>query len=84
MKILFVLAFCLLLWSCVEAPEETTASGNFTIEKLFEHEGCNMYRFKDGTRYIYWSDCRGKINADYSTSTGKSRTTHREETITTQ
>lgn len=79
-------AFCgaLLLLGCVKEAQESVQNGNFTVEFLFEQNGCKMYRFKDGGRYIYWSDCQGKVQADYTTQSGKSRITHQEEVITTE
>ena len=49
------------------------------MELLFEQDGCKMYRFKDGTRYVYWVNQTGKVNSDYMQ--GKTRV--RMETITT-
>lgn len=79
-KFLFLLV-TVLLFSCQKDAQEVTHNGDFKVEFLFEHEGCKIYRFSDG-RTVYWADCRGKINHDYTTHTGKSTTTtHRMETI---
>jgi len=43
-----------------------------------------MYRFKDGGMYIYWSDCQGKVQYDYTQSTGKSTVTHHFESVTSE
>lgn len=62
-------------------PENKTKAGNFEIEFLFEHDGCKVYRFNDG-RTVYFSDCTGKINYEYTTNHGKSsRKTHYVETL---
>ncbi len=67
---------------------ETISNGNYEVEFLFEQDGCKMYRFDDGVRYVYWCNCEGKVNADYEThqSNGKTSSTtyHKEETITTK
>ncbi|OWP82789.1 hypothetical protein BWK59_14010 [Flavobacterium davisii] len=73
----------LLLSSCKEEPLKTIQNGNFKVEYLFEQNGCKMYRFEDGGRYIYWSDCQGKIQSDFTTNSGKHNIRHYEETITT-
>ncbi|OWP83018.1 hypothetical protein BWK59_12735 [Flavobacterium davisii] len=73
----------LILSSCKEGPIRTTKQGNFRVEYLFEQNGCKMYRFRDGVRYIYWSDCQGKIQSDFTTPNGKSTIRHYQETITT-
>ena len=80
MKKIIILG-CLFLFSCVEKAQEITIDGNFQLEFLFEKDGCKIYRFKDGYRYIYWSNCKGKIQADYETG-GKTKTKYKEETIT--
>jgi len=81
-----ILAIPLLLTGCYEKVPalETKQHGAFQVEFLFEKDGCKMYRFLDGGRYVYWCNCEGKINADYETQSGKNRTTHNEETITTK
>lgn len=84
MKKLCVILIAILLSSCVRDAQEVVANGNFEVEYLFEQNGCKMYRFKDGGRYIYWSDCQGKTTSDYSTSNGKTSTTHHQEVITTK
>lgn len=40
-----------------------------------------MYRFWDGGRYIYYSDCRGNIEYDYTTKSGKTTVTHKQQTL---
>ena len=61
--------------SCVGDAKETTQDGDFEIEFLFEKNGCKMYRFEDGGRYIYWSDCRGETQYSYQT---KNNTYHKQ------
>lgn len=80
MKKLLILLLLLLTVSCVKQAESVNQVGNFKNEFLFEENGCRMYRFEDGSRYIYWSDCRGKVNYDYTTG-GKNSHIVRGETI---
>lgn len=80
MKKLILLIICFCAISCKEDPKSTTQDGNFTIEFLFEKDGCKMYRFKDGSRYVYWANCEGKVSSDYTTG-GKNKYTNLEETI---
>ena len=85
MKILSALLVIVILFGCREKAQESTQQGNFTVEFLFEKDGCKMYRFVDGTtRTVYWANCEGKIQSDYSTQAGKTSTTHHAETITTK
>jgi hypothetical protein len=60
---------------------EVTDFNGVKIALLFEKDGCKMYRFKDGLEFIYWSDCRGKVEYEYTTKTGKSSETHKVQTI---
>lgn len=80
----YIILILIFITACEKPAKETTQDGNFTIEFLFEKDGCKMYRFSDGGRNIYWANCEGKVNADYSTSNGKTTTTHRRESITTK
>lgn len=75
-----LLLFIVGLVSCKRDAQQTEFSGDFKIEFLFEKDGCKIYRFYDG-RYVYWANCAGKVSSDYSTSNGKSTTTHRQETV---
>jgi len=84
----YVLLAVVLLSGCFkdQDPKEIIQNGNFTVEFLFEQNGCKMYRFKDGGRYIYWSDCQGKVQSDYTTQSGSGKTTisHHVESVTSE
>ena len=73
-----------LFTGCVEDGKESVQNGSFTVEFLFEQNGCKMYRFKDGGRYVYWSDCQGKVQSDYSTQSGKTMVKRNVEAITSE
>ena len=79
-----LLLAAVLFTGCVQDAKESVQNGNFTVEFLFEQNGCKMYRFKDGGRYVYWSDCQGKVQSDYSTQSGKTRVTHHVEAVTSE
>lgn len=49
---------------CYGDSKETVKDGDFEIELLFEKDGCKMYRFTDGGRTIYWSNCSGTVSYD--------------------
>lgn len=84
-SIIILLATCLLFVSCEPRGKASLSvqRGDFNVEFLFEIDSCKVYRFKDGDRYIYWSNCRGKMQYDYTTTTGKTTQSHPSETITT-
>jgi len=71
-KNLCVILTTVFLLSCKNDAQETTKQGNFNVELLFEKDGCKVYRFMDGVRYIYWSNCNGGMQSDVYKSTGKS------------
>lgn len=85
MKKLLIISAVFLLMSCGKEAESVSFKGlgNFKVEFLFENEGCKMYRFEDGGRYIYYSDCRGAIEYQYRTSTngGKSSIRYEQQTL---
>lgn len=62
-QLLFIIIALFAFTSCYNEAKETTNRGDFQLELLFEHEGCKMYRFRDGMRCIYWSNCTG--NTEY-------------------
>lgn len=78
------LLLILFLTGCNEDAKEIIQNGNFTLEFLFEQNGCKMYRFKDSGRYIYWSDCQGDVQRNYTTYTGKVTVTHHDQTVTSK
>lgn len=82
MKLLYTLiAACLILTGCAKDPIAISQTDNVDIrlEKLFTHDGCNIYRFEDFGRYHYYADCKGNIS--FIRSCGKNCTTT-EDTVT--
>ena len=71
----FVIALsCLALVACVEPAESTADSSNINIpvEKLFEVDGCTVYRFPDGGYTRYFSNCKsGRSEVTYQQNCGK-------------
>ena len=39
-----------------------TTNPNFRVDRLFEVDGCTVYRFYDGT-YRYFTSCQGSIGS---------------------
>lgn len=71
------LLIALLFIGCREEAQETaiTTNPNVEVQLLFEKDGCKIYRFYDG-RWIYYTDCRGKVDATYKTTTHNGKTTN--------
>jgi hypothetical protein len=61
-----------LLTSCEESAEERArpATERFNIEKLFDHEGCTVYRFHDGYDR-YYARCGATTVTSYPVSNGE-------------
>jgi hypothetical protein len=63
LKLLFFLS--ILLSSCkivIQKPiNEQLAKNNkdYKIQYLFAHDGCKLYKFSDGSNWIYFSNCNG-------------------------
>lgn len=64
----------LALAGCNGKPEEATRiSEDFTVERLFTHDGCTVYRFKDaGARYF--TNCQG--GTSWTTRHGNGKSSH--------
>lgn len=70
-KITAFICIASLMTFCRGKSVESTQNGDFKLELLFEKDGCKMYRFKDGSQFIYWSDCSGQISKQDWHGTGK-------------
>lgn len=56
MKRIFLIALTgLMLTSCYNEPQSTKKQGNFDVSFLFEQDGVKVYRFRDGSRYHYFT-----------------------------
>jgi hypothetical protein len=69
-----LIAAVVLLTACTEEPVERMQTNNdgVPLALLFQHDGCNVYRFLDGGRHHYYADCGGTLSKrTQTTSTGK-------------
>ena len=75
MKRFAVLLLSLALLSACERRAESSASAgaDFVVDRLFVHDGCTVYRFKDGGSARYFSRCDGAAfsGVSWSESCGK-------------
>ena len=63
MKVFMLVVFVSALSGCNKAPESTTRVGSdFEVGKLFTIDNCTVYRFQDGGRARYFTNCKGSIN----------------------
>ena len=62
-----------LLHSCTINRPITTLSpennGTYTVDYLFEHDGCKVYRFQDMGRWVYFTNCSGDVTSFQNDST---------------
>ncbi|MDR1091238.1 MAG: DUF4884 domain-containing protein [Prevotella sp.] len=59
------------LSSCA-APIYSKPAGNnqgYTVDYLFEHDGCKVYRFQDRGKYVYFTNCTGNVTGITGDST---------------
>ena len=35
-------------------------NNTYSVEYLFEHDGCKVYRFRDNGQFIYFTNCKGE------------------------
>lgn len=67
----------LLLSACSGKAESAAQStnGEFQVERLFDADGCTVYRFWDGRHRRYFSKCQGATSqTNWQESCGKSCT----------
>lgn len=82
----FAILSAVLLMGCVKPAAETVRSGNreFSVERLFSADGCDVYRFGDMGRMHYFARCAESATAigTQASSNGKA-TSYRDEAIQT-
>lgn len=63
-----ILLFAVFAMACKATPVETKSTNNseISVSKLFDHEGCAVYRFKDNGHLHYYVKCN---NGDAQTMT---------------
>ncbi len=83
-KLIFLLS--IVSFSCTRPALETVNSSNpnIELELIFEKDGCKMYRFYEGNRYIYWVDCRGQVVSSYDVHQNKTNITKYDQSITSK
>lgn len=69
MKYIFIILCIMFVSACTKPAESSVTVGkDFTVETLFTHEGCTVYRFRDGYNR-YFTNCKG--DTSWSESCGK-------------
>ena len=67
---------CLFTGCALAKPLSTQPTNNeeITIEKLFDHDGCTVYRWRDGNLPRYYAKCSGAttVTTAWDGSCGKS------------
>jgi hypothetical protein len=68
MKTIYLLVLCALV-GCSKAPlgqPVPTDNPELRLGLMFTHDGCRVYRFTDGGRNHYFTDCRGSVSTTQS------------------
>ena len=77
-KIMLSLAALAMVAGCEKPAEAVAHTGvGFTVERLFTHEGCTVFRFEDGGSNRYFTRCDGiaaQSTTTWQESCGKSCT----------
>lgn len=72
-NLLAMLSVAVLFVSCwTQVPIQNTKPVNnetYEVSYLFEHDGCKVYRFKDGSNYVYFTNCNGNVTSIKNDST---------------
>lgn len=78
--ILIGVMFVLFGSGCNEKTSIPTSTSNptYTVQLLFELDGCKVYRFDDAGHWIYYSTCRG----GFQWYKREGKTTRRHEVVT--
>jgi hypothetical protein len=67
LKFFSFFSIVILMQACVvEQPLSVNRADNnrtYTVEYLFEHDGCKLYRFRDNGNYVYFSNCNGNVTS---------------------
>ena len=65
----------LLLTGCYKQAESSSrpSNGEFEVQKLFEHQGCTVYRFYH-SGYRYYTRCKSDVTTTWNESCGKNCT----------
>jgi hypothetical protein len=83
MKTKILVGFAVLILIGCDTPDytETHATNNPTIPvvRLFEWEGCMVYRFMDGGDRHYYTTCQGQTSTVLRRKSGKATITTPEE-----
>lgn len=70
----------LTLVGCNGEAETVQQTGDFRVGRLFTIDGCTAYRFNDGGRNVYFTNCPGVTDQEYRI--GKS--THQRQASTSR
>ena len=79
LKLLTCIISCIVIVGCSKPAETTQHVGKeFTVEKLFTHDGCTVYRFMDGGYNRYYTRCSGanQVSTQSTSSCGKNCIRH--------
>ena len=74
-KLFFILTLGAFFSSCyLSSPVAYQVPDNnptYTVDYLFEHEGCKVYRFYDRGNYVYFTNCQGDVISIKNDSTAE-------------
>jgi len=78
MRHLFLLLLLFAFSACeIQQPitrETPPNNQDYTVDYLFEHDGCKVYRFRDRGCYVYFTNCPGEAIARKDSSMVRNET----------
>lgn len=85
MKPLIFALSAIALIACDAKPAEESRvvgpQGSYKVDRLFTVDGCTVYRFDDGGRSRYFTNCGGSAMSEHTESCGKGCTRHVDDSI---
>lgn len=84
MKKLMIVCALLVFTSCVKEGKPVVVHDSvsgYEVKKLFEVDGVSVYRFMDGSRYVYFTNRRGEVYREETRSNGKQVYSRVEQTL---
>ena len=84
MKRIWIILAVLAFSGCIKDSVSKSSTNNpgFSVETLFDHDGCRVYRFDDGGNYRYFARCGSSTSTSWNEQHGKNSVP--QEIITTE
>lgn len=74
----FCMIAVLVLAGCTADPvrSDRTNNADLDVSTLFDYDGCRMYRFEDGGRFIYFARCGSDVRTSWGETHSNGKTAY--------